>query len=479
MSGTDVMKDPQESDAGQVFTSSATRIWGLDVRNLHSAWWASRGVACIRRGDNVEIPRSAELFLLLEQTQLVVFDLQSIISQITWNPVVPISLRVVDRSSDAYREQVVLDSMGDVVGIRRAYTPDEKVSYRLVITAQREVAEEWAKAKSRRSGWIAIRNKASARFSGRRVVGHTYDSNLADDEKKLLLHLTANWNDPSRVISGIREVEPGVFAPESLEISSDTKFIGPVWLGFGARQNLLEVGPACIVDREDSPESTIRSRRIDEIMPATESRSLRLFPRKSLYGVTKRAFDFFVAAICLIIFLPILALVALAVVIDDGFPVFFGHVRQQRGGDEFKCWKFRTMRRNAESMVEELRAMNKADGPQVFIENDPRVTRVGRFLRASQLDELPQLFNVLKGEMSIVGPRPSPDRENQICPAWRELRLSVRPGITGLWQVSRTRESGLDFQEWVRFDLDYVRSASLRLDFRIILDTVIMIVRRK
>ena len=137
------------------------------------------------------------------------------------------------------------------------------------------------------------------------------------------------------------------------------------------------------------------------------------------------------------------------------------------------------MRRDAEAMVEQLRALNQADGPQVFIEDDPRVTRVGRFLRASQLDELPQLFNVLLGQMSLVGPRPSPDRENQICPAWREMRLSVRPGITGLWQVRRTREDGLDFQEWVRFDLEYIRKASFLLDCRIIFETIRVSLLRK
>jgi lipopolysaccharide/colanic/teichoic acid biosynthesis glycosyltransferase len=170
--------------------------------------------------------------------------------------------------------------------------------------------------------------------------------------------------------------------------------------------------------------------------------------------------------------------VAIAVVIDDGFPVLFGHTRQKKDGVNFKCWKFRTMRRNAEAMVAELQAMNKADGPQVFIENDPRVTRVGRILRKLQLDELPQFWNVLVGDMSVVGPRPSPDKENQFNPAWREMRLSVRPGITGLWQVERTRTPGQDFQEWIKYDIEYVRSASFRLDLKIIAKTVRNILKR-
>ena len=115
---------------------------------------------------------------------------------------------------------------------------------------------------------------------------------------------------------------------------------------------------------------------------------------------------------------------------------------------------------------------HQADGPQFFIENDPRVTRVGRVIRKLQIDELPQFLNVLAGHMSVVGPRPSPYKENQYCPPWREARLSVRPGVTGLWQVSRTRRKGLDFQEWIRYDLSYVSSASWSLDLRILWRTV-------
>jgi lipopolysaccharide/colanic/teichoic acid biosynthesis glycosyltransferase len=122
------------------------------------------------------------------------------------------------------------------------------------------------------------------------------------------------------------------------------------------------------------------------------------------------------------------------------------------------------MRRNAEALAQHYRDQNVCDGPQVYIANDPRVTRIGRVLRKYHLDELLQLVNVLAGDMSLVGPRPSPDRENRLCPAWRDARLSVRPGITGLWQVCRTRQPGLDFQEWIQFDMQYVRARSFSLD---------------
>ena len=115
-------------------------------------------------------------------------------------------------------------------------------------------------------------------------------------------------------------------------------------------------------------------------------------------------------------------------------------------------------------------ARNQADGPQFFIDNDPRLTRVGTFLRKYHLDELPQFFNVLVGHMSVVGPRPSPFTENQFCPAWREARLSVRPGITGLWQVSG--RSNLTFDEMALLDIWYIENWSLGLDVKIILRTV-------
>ena len=162
----------------------------------------------------------------------------------------------------------------------------------------------------------------------------------------------------------------------------------------------------------------------------------------------------------------------LAIWIEDGRPWFFGHLRETLNARDFRCWKFRSMRKDAEKMKALLKAKNQADGPQFFMENDPRLTRVGRLLRKYNLDELPQFWNVLLGDMSVVGPRPSPRAENQYCPAWREARLSVRPGITGLWQVKRTRRAGNDFQEWIKYDIEYVEKRTFRLDLLIIWKTV-------
>jgi lipopolysaccharide/colanic/teichoic acid biosynthesis glycosyltransferase len=130
------------------------------------------------------------------------------------------------------------------------------------------------------------------------------------------------------------------------------------------------------------------------------------------------------------------------------------------------------MRKDAEQIKARLAEENLADGPQFYIAHDPRLTRVGHFIRKLNIDELPQFVNVLLGHMSVVGPRPSPRAENQYSPAWREARLSVRAGVTGLWQVCRTRRPGLDFQEWIKFDLQYVQNPGWRTDLSIIFKTI-------
>jgi len=188
----------------------------------------------------------------------------------------------------------------------------------------------------------------------------------------------------------------------------------------------------------------------------------------------KRAMDLIGASIGLVLLSPFMLLMALLIKLDSPGPVLFGHIRERRGGKEFKCLKFRTMVPDADRRQRDLFDKNQVDGPQFKLANDPRVTRVGRWLRASNLDELPQLFNVLVGHMSLVGPRPSPFRENQICVAWRQARLSVRPGITGLWQICRApdRSQG-DFHEWIYYDMAYVRHFSLWLDIKILFATLL------
>jgi lipopolysaccharide/colanic/teichoic acid biosynthesis glycosyltransferase len=200
--------------------------------------------------------------------------------------------------------------------------------------------------------------------------------------------------------------------------------------------------------------------------------------RYAAYCATKRAMDIVGAIILLAITLPFYPLIALAIKLNSPGPIFYGHLRQGRGGRPFRCWKFRTMVINADELKKKLVTQNEVDGPQFKIRRDPRIFWVGHWLRRLNIDELPQFVNVLLGQMSLVGPRPSPERENQMCPAWREARLSVRPGVTGLWQVSRRRDQDTDFQEWIYYDVQYVKKQSIWLDIRILFKTLQVVLVR-
>jgi lipopolysaccharide/colanic/teichoic acid biosynthesis glycosyltransferase len=197
-------------------------------------------------------------------------------------------------------------------------------------------------------------------------------------------------------------------------------------------------------------------------------------PRRSTwYPRIKALLDATVAIVALVVLSPLLALIALFVKVGSRGPILYGDKREGKDGRVFHCWKFRTMSSEAAARQRELSASNQLDGPQFKLEDDPRVTRVGRWLRPTSLDELPQLINVAVGQMSLVGPRPSPFRENQLCVPWREGRLSVRPGITGLWQVCRHDRASGDFHQWIHYDLLYVRHMSPWLDVKIIWATIV------
>jgi exopolysaccharide biosynthesis polyprenyl glycosylphosphotransferase len=190
-------------------------------------------------------------------------------------------------------------------------------------------------------------------------------------------------------------------------------------------------------------------------------------------SIAKRTFDVAASAAGLLLIAPVLALIALAIRVDSDGAVLF---RQERVGlhrQRFQVLKFRTMMVGAENMLADLKALNEADGPLFKLRQDPRVTRVGRFLRRYSLDELPQLWNVLKGDMSLVGPRPPLPREVEAYEDWQLDRLEVRPGITGLWQVSGRSE--LPFDEYVRLDLFYIENWSLAYDLFILAKTIPML----
>lgn len=187
------------------------------------------------------------------------------------------------------------------------------------------------------------------------------------------------------------------------------------------------------------------------------------------YEIVKRVFDIIASAAILLPLLPLLILIAVAIKIDSRGPVFFRQRRCGRDKREFQMIKFRTMVADAESLKEDLRAYNEVEGPMFKIAHDPRVTRVGRFLRRTSLDEIPQLFNVLGSAMTLVGPRPLAIEEMAWSPKWRDLRLTVKPGITGAWQISARNDPG--FRPWLLHDLGYVKTRSLRTDVEILFKT--------
>jgi exopolysaccharide biosynthesis polyprenyl glycosylphosphotransferase len=199
--------------------------------------------------------------------------------------------------------------------------------------------------------------------------------------------------------------------------------------------------------------------------------------RRGWRVAAKRAFDIVVAGLGVIVLAPVLVAVAVAVKLDSRGPVLFKQERVGKEGKVFHVWKFRTMVVDAEARLAEVVHLNEANGPLFKITRDPRVTRVGRFLRALSLDELPQLGNVLRGEMSLVGPRPALPREMQEWAPHLHDRLRVKPGVTGMWQVSG--RSDASFEEYVRLDLFYVDNWSFWIDVAIVAKTVPTVLLRR
>lgn len=191
----------------------------------------------------------------------------------------------------------------------------------------------------------------------------------------------------------------------------------------------------------------------------------------------KRTLDVLGAGFGLVLLAPLLPVVALTIKLSSRGPVFFTQRRSGWGGRPFQMWKFRTMVVEAEAKKDELLALNEQDGPAFKIKKDPRVTPIGRLLRKTSIDELPQLWNVLRGHMSLVGPRPLPCAESDNCEAWHRRRLDVVPGLTCIWQVKG--RSSVTFAEWVRMDVEYIRRQSLGQDLKLICLTVPALLLRR
>jgi lipopolysaccharide/colanic/teichoic acid biosynthesis glycosyltransferase len=474
-SGMAFLNAPSPEAASQLRPPAVRTIWGLDPVQLHTRYWASNGVQVVRQGEPSEIVKHAELFLLTESRTLTLFRLGDVIDALNWIKPQVLFLRLHDSREHGYREHVVTDEFDQFVRFERIYDASGRLT-RVVLTPDRDIAKLWQSAPNPLSGWRRLR-----RFIPRTdratvsIGGSVYDRGIEREVAFFVHDLIARWRRPDSTVLRAMPVQGQVWRDAQSKIDPSVKFIGPVWVGCGRTveaSNVPIIGPAVIWD---DPTNRPVNDEIHwlHIEPRPAPNDAPRPRRGSLLNrAFKRAFDICFATLAILMTLPMYPFIMIAIWLEDGPPFFFAHKRETCGGREFPCVKFRSMRKDAEKMKAILKKRNQADGPQFYIENDPRLTNVGRFLRKYNLDELPQFWNVLTGDMSIVGPRPSPHKENQYCPPWREARLSVRPGITGLWQVKRTRRAGSDFQEWIKYDLEYVERRSWWLDMKIIWKTI-------
>jgi lipopolysaccharide/colanic/teichoic acid biosynthesis glycosyltransferase len=360
---------------------------------------------------------------------------------------------------------------------------------------------------------------ASCGIASRDIVSSGPALDLKQPEGLLALNERLLQTMPTDgALPGFERIAPTVWAEPGVDVAATSRLIGTVVLhrNVHIRPNAVIVGPVVLAAGVTVGESAIVSRSVvgvDGRVPAAatlvnsvvaaDAEAVRdsdvpvgvqwrseLFTPATHTPLTngngsaigaahtsrghllaKRVFDVVVALVALVLLSPIMFATALLVKLTSDGPVFFSHEREGKDGRIFRCCKFRTMVASAHAQQRQLYQQNQVDGPQFKMDRDPRITALGRVLRGTNIDELPQLFNVLRGEMSIIGPRPSPFRENQICVPWRRARLSVRPGITGLWQVCRHDRQVGDFHQWIYFDTLYVRHMSFSLDLKIMLAT--------
>ena len=433
----------------------------------------------------------------------------------------------VDTASDCAQERVLLDPQGRVRRIQRYYAGVTwvdacVVSYSLVSgAAGRVLADESIRSLSDLRRMLMARGISSqdsfldeGAFDLNLEYGllHLNDLIVAEVCGDQRAHRRARLNgnghaghngtgqwraSDCRVASTARLHGPCILQA-GVSVGENALIIGPTVIGAGAEVGRDTVLAQCVVAPQtvipdgsqlrhrvlipraphavaqvcpmSSPATALRESLISEAAPTRGAATSQLGTR--VFILAKRCADVTLATLGLVLLAPLLAAAAAAVKITSRGPIFFGHERESVGGRPFKCWKFRTMVSNAHVLQRELYKQNKVDGPQFKMSHDPRITTVGRMLRNSNIDELPQLYNVLRGDMSLIGPRPSPFRENQICVPWRQARLSVQPGITGLWQVCRSQRDTGDFHQWIYFDTLYVRHMSIALDLKILLATI-------
>jgi lipopolysaccharide/colanic/teichoic acid biosynthesis glycosyltransferase/acetyltransferase-like isoleucine patch superfamily enzyme len=447
------------------------------------------------------------LFVDPKCTLLDGVDPEVLLGQSAQSPRSAVHIVALETNDGGTREWVDVGDAGDVVRIQRFY--DEKTwSYTSGVVASLVPVPCVLTTRALKIGCLReLRTALTMLGVPARdvpVTGHAFD--LTQEHELLMMtervvrasDLSGRANGrigrDARVHESARLVGP-IIVQDGARIGENATVVGPSIIGAGATIGANALVVQCVVqpetrvaDRAVVRQRLVSAETLEEPRGARrpersgyDPSRIRAFrpdlrdepARERIYPRIKLIVEAAIAIAALIVLSPVLAIVAALIKLESRGPIFFADRREARGGRNFNCLKFRTMVRGADAMQRELMAKNEVDGPQFKLEHDPRVTRVGRWIRPCSLDELPQLINVARGEMSLVGPRPSPFRENQTCIPWREGRLSVRPGITGLWQVCRHDRDVGDFHQWIYYDLLYVQHMSALLDLKIVLATIV------
>lgn len=470
----------QASQVTELDTSGHPTVWGLDPTQLHDRFWAARGVQVVRQGEPSEIVEDAELFLLTDPRLLAIFKMQRIIEILSWEDPDVLWVRLHDRREHGYRENVLTDGQARLVRFDRVYDGTDSRLARVAFTSDPQIARLWQSSPDPRTAWQRLRQVVSRRYrSTSSVPGSVFDRSADKEVMSFVEALLRSWKRPDASITNIRRTVPGIWRHEGASLIESARLVGPLWIGAGRDLDGVGtvVGPIVFWD-DPEVKPDLETLLWREIQPAEVfERSDSIIATSTIDRFLKRTFDIVFALFALLFTLPLYPIIMFFTWIEDGRPFFYVQQRETLGGRQFGCIKFRSMRRDADSIKLDLQQVNQADGPQFFMDDDPRITRIGRLIRKLNLDELPQFINVLLGHMSVVGPRPSPRQENQFCPQWREARLSVRPGITGLWQIKRSRRAGMDFQEWIMYDIEYVRRSGFWLDLYVIWRTFFLLIR--
>ena len=463
---------------GRQWIQDNPQLNALDTFTYEGASWTLPDSVMRSRSDEICLLNGASVFTVDE------LQLRQTLESFSWDIV---TIRV-SPGLQASKEILKLTSDANVVGFRRFYAPSIEPAHSPsqwpdIVIFKRRIWDKVCEDGVFPLDFDQLRSRIGSRqyqVTHLRAGGQRRPLNT---ESVFLDCLQEYWSSDPESETVTHQGTGMILTGDNVTIEPNVTLVGPVILSDGVhvksgaviRRSILAENTAVQADQvvnnrilfQDTDTSQSNGSVSFVTMEDCRSSFKKEYKNWSLCSYArlgKRIFDLIASSLVLILLIPIFVVVAIVLKLTSPGPLFYKARRQGLHGKEFNCLKFRSMMVAADSMQERLRVVNQVDGPQFKMENDPRITGVGRFLRDTYIDELPQFINVLIGQMSIVGPRPSPENENESSPAWRDARLSVRPGITGLWQVLRTRKEGADFQEWVYYDTRYVRNLSFRTD---------------